>query len=269
MQRRPTECRVHVVREGAALRGYHGCTRLWLRLGDWRRHTYSGWLWVSESVELATILLTDLVGSTRLATAVGPVRADQLRDEHFAVLREAIATAGGREVKNTGDGLMAAFGSASAAVRCAVAMQQLFERRYRKAEQQLHVRIGLGAGESTVKDGDYFGMPSIEAARLCDQAPSDGILVSPAVRMLAGRVDGVALQSVGDLELKGFSEPMEAFAVSRAPLDDQGESPGAWPLPAVLRSVPRLSYVGREVERAQLLSAASFRDSGDGLGRDR
>ena len=210
---------------------------------------------MSESVELATILLTDLVGSTRLATAVGPVRADQLRDEHFAVLREAIATAGGREVKNTGDGLMAAFGSASAAVRCAVAMQQLFERRYRKAEQQLHVRIGLGAEESTVKDGDYFGMPSIEAARLCDQAPSDGILVSPAVRMLAGRVDGVALQSVGDLELKGFSEPMEAFAVSWAPLDDQGESPGAWPLPAVLRSVPRLSYVGREVERAQFESA--------------
>ena len=50
-------------------------------------------------------------------------------------------------------------------------MQQLFERRYRQAEQGLHVRIGLGAGESTVKDGDYFGMPSIEAARLCAQAP--------------------------------------------------------------------------------------------------
>ena len=113
---------------------------------------------------------------------------------------------GGREVKNTGDGLMVAFASASAAVRCAVAMQQLFERRYRKAEQQLHMRIGLGAGESTVKDGDYFGMPSIEAARLCDQAPSDGILVSPAVRMLAGRSDGVEFESVGELELKGFTE---------------------------------------------------------------
>lgn len=45
---------------------------------------------VSESVELATILMTDLVGSTRLATTVGPVRADQLRDEHFAVLREGV-----------------------------------------------------------------------------------------------------------------------------------------------------------------------------------
>ena len=137
---------------------------------------------LSESIELATILLTDVVGSTRLATSVGPVRADELRDEHFALLREAITSLRGRELKNTGDGLMVAFSSASAAVGCAVLMQQMFERRYRRAEQRLHIRIGLGAGESTVKDGDYFGMPSIEAARLCDQAPSDGIFVSAAVR---------------------------------------------------------------------------------------
>jgi class 3 adenylate cyclase len=202
---------------------------------------------VSESVELATILLTDLVGSARLATAVGPVRADQLRDEHFAALREGIASAGGREVKNTGDGIMVAFGSASAAVRCAVLMQQLFERRYRKAEQQLHIRIGLGAGESTVQDGDYFGMPSIEAARLCDKAPSDGILVSSLVKALAGRVDGVEFESVGELELKGFAEPVEAFAVPWLVLGEQGESLGAWPLPAVLRSVPVLAYVGRRL----------------------
>ena len=80
---------------------------------------------------MATILLTDLVGSTRLANSVGPVRADELREEHFELLRDAIATGGGREVKNTGDGLMVAFASPSGAVLCAVAMQQGFERRYR------------------------------------------------------------------------------------------------------------------------------------------
>ena len=121
-------------------------------------------------------------------------------------------------MKNTGDGLMVAFSSASAAVGCAVLMQQMIERRYRRAEQQLHLRIGLGAGESTVKDGDYFGMPSIEAARLCDQAPSDGIFASAAVRMLAGRAAGVEFESVGKLELKGFTEPVEAFAVFWAPM---------------------------------------------------
>ena len=57
---------------------------------------------VSESVELATILLTDLVGSTQLATSVGPVRADVLREEHFGLLRQAITSSGGQEVKRPG-----------------------------------------------------------------------------------------------------------------------------------------------------------------------
>ncbi len=213
---------------------------------------------VAESVELATILLTDLVGSTGLATSVGPARADELREQHFELLREAISACEGREVKNTGDGLMVAFSSASAAVKCAVTMQQLFERRYRDAEQGLHVRIGLGAGESTVNDGDYFGMPSIEAARLCEKAPTDGILASAAVRMLAGRSEGVEFESAGELELKGIPEPVEAFSVSWAPLAEEtgGDAEaGRWPLPAVLRSVPAVSYVGRSPERAALEEA--------------
>ncbi len=210
---------------------------------------------MAESVELATILLTDLVGSTRLATSLGPVRADELREEHFALLRDAIASYGGKEVKNTGDGLMVAFSSASAAVECAVAMQQLFERRYRTAEQGLHVRIGLGAGESTVTDGDYFGMPSIEAARLCAQAPSDGILISGLTRALAGRCEGIDFASAGELELKGFPEPVEAFAVSWAPLAEEASGASSWPLPALLRSVPPVSYVGRVEERAGIAEA--------------
>ena len=64
---------------------------------------------MAESVELVTIWLVDLVGSTRLATSVGPLRADELRDEYFALLREAIAASGGTEFKNTGDGLFVAF----------------------------------------------------------------------------------------------------------------------------------------------------------------
>jgi class 3 adenylate cyclase len=97
---------------------------------------------VAEAVELATILLTDMVGSTHLAGSVGPVHADHLREEHFTLLRDAIAACQGKEVKNTGDGLMVAFASASSAVRCAVSMQELVERRYRRAEQDVHVRIG-------------------------------------------------------------------------------------------------------------------------------
>ncbi len=217
---------------------------------------------MAESVELATILLTDLVGSTRLATSVGPVRADQLREEHFGLLRDALASSAGKEVKNTGDGLMVAFPSASESVRCAVAMQQLFERRYRDAEQALHIRIGLGAGESTVKDGDYFGAPSIEAARLCAQAASDGILISSAVRMLAGRCEGVDFHSAGELELKGFPDPVQVFSVSWTPLAEETGTSSRWPLPALLRSVPVVSYVGRAEERAALEEAMTLTRSG-------
>ena len=219
---------------------------------------------MAESVQLATIYLVDLVGSTRLATALGPVRADELRDEYFGLLREAIEASGGTEFKNTGDGLFAAFSSASAAVRCAVLTQQLFERRYRNQEQRLQVRIGLGTGESTVKDGDHFGMPSIEAARLCDKAPPDGILVSPATRMLAGRAEGARFESVGELELKGIPEPMEAFSLLWEPLDVERSTVdvGRWPLLQALRVVPRIAYVGRETERGLIEQARSHARSG-------
>ena len=118
----------------------------------------------------------------------------------------------------------------------------------------MQLRIGLGTGDSTVKDGDYFGMPSIEAARLCDQAPADTILVSPMTKMAAGRVDGAQFESFGELELKGIPEPMEAFRVLWEPLDPEqaGAGIGRWPLPEELRFVPRIAYVGRESERGLL-----------------
>ena len=134
---------------------------------------------------------------------------------------------------------MVAFSSASAAVRCAVSMQQLIERRYRRAEQKLHVRIGLGAGESTVQDGEYFGMPSIEAARLCDKAPSGG---NPGIARGADAGRSARwdpFDSVGELELKGFPEPVEAFAVPWTRLADETAGVGGWPVPALLRSVPQ------------------------------
>jgi len=119
----------------------------------------------------------------------------------------------------------------------------------------MQIRIGLSMGESTVQDADYFGMPTIEAARLCDRSPADGILASLTVRMLAGRCDGIRFESVGALDLKGIPDPMDAFAVLWAPLDDESADSvarGRWPLPSMLQSVPPISYVGRERERARI-----------------
>ena len=113
------------------------------------------------------------------------------------------------------------------------------------------MRIGVGAGESTVEDDDYFGMPSIEAARLCDKAPSDGILASTMAQMMAGRQEGFEFESVGMLELKGIPDPVEAFAVGWEPAGEQ-ESVRRSVLPTVLRSVPQIAYVGRVEEHERL-----------------
>ncbi len=91
----------------------------------------------ASTPEMVAILMTDLVGSTAMADRVGPAVAEQLRSEHFALLRGALERAGGREVKNLGDGLMVVFSSASQALACAVAMQQAVEARNRRAEEQL------------------------------------------------------------------------------------------------------------------------------------
>lgn len=221
---------------------------------------------MARTVELATILLTDLVASTSTAARLGPERADRLRDDYFAVLRDAFHRYGGREFKNSGDGLWAAFSSASAAVNCAVHIQQDLERRYRHDADRPRVRIGVSAGESTIDDGDYFGMPSIEAARLCDRADADGVLVSPAVRLLAGRCEGVGFESQGAVELKGL-DPMEAFALTWEPLPDAGpddgeQPPAPIPLPGPLAVPPAVEFVGRTAERGALDEALSAAAAG-------
>jgi class 3 adenylate cyclase len=197
------------------------------------------------AVETVTVLITDLVGSTGLASRVGPAAADDLRHEHFALLRDAVRAAGGEEVKSTGDGLMVVFRGASAAVACAVAIQQRMERRNRAAAEPLAIRVGIALGDATCEDGDYFGMPVVEAARLCDQAAGGQILATELVRLIGGR-DGHAFSSVGELTLRGLPRPVAAHEVNWEPVPEWREDV---PLPPRLRAVPAMAYVGRESER--------------------
>ena len=75
------------------------------------------------TTENVAILFTDIVGSTKLSLGLSPDAADEVRRGHFSILRQAIAEKRGTEVKNLGDGVMAVFGSASAALGCAVAAE--------------------------------------------------------------------------------------------------------------------------------------------------
>ena len=201
----------------------------------------------SAVTETVSVLMTDLVGSTAIADRVGPEVAEDLRTEHFGLLRGALEGSGGREVKNLGDGLMVVFSSASQALSCAAAMQQAIEARNRRAAEQLGVRIGLSLGEATVEDGDYFGEPVVEAARLCAHAQGGQIVVNALVRQLAGSRDGHSFQALGGLQLKGISEPVQAFELRWEPAAGGGIA-----LPQRLRELPPTGYVGRVAERVAL-----------------
>ncbi len=196
-----------------------------------------------------TVLFTDLVGSTALLSRVGEDRAEALRREHFALLREAIAGSGGREVKNLGDGLMVVVPSAADAVAAAVAIQQGFECRNRAAVEPLLVRVGVALGDADVEDDDYFGVPVVEAARLCAKAEGGEILVTDIVRALAGSRGGFDFAPAGELELKGLEQPVLAHRVQWAPM--VAEDDVAVPLPARIGSVTS-DFVGRAAEREVL-----------------
>jgi DNA-binding NarL/FixJ family response regulator/class 3 adenylate cyclase len=166
--------------------------------------------------EFVTILFTDLVGSASLFDKAGDEQADALRREHFTVLRSALAEHGGREVKSTGDGLMVAFQSAVAAVRCAVAMQ-----RATTAGKGLAIRVGLDAGEPLPDGKDLYGRPVIVASRLCESASAGEILASEVVRQVAGPRVAELMQPAGALRLPGMSERVVAAQVRWRSDDDE------------------------------------------------
>ena len=201
-----------------------------------------------SSSETVTVVITDLVGSTGLATRLGPVAADELRREHFGMLRESVADSSGTEVKSTGDGLMIVFRGAADAVACAVSIQQRMERRNRAAEVPLTIRVGVALGDATYEDGDYFGMPVVEATRLCDAAEGGRILVSELVQRIGGR-DGHVFVDMGELELRGLPQPLPAYELS---WQSAGRGAAAVPVPSQLAAPAPAGYVGRERERDRL-----------------
>ncbi|MET0903166.1 MAG: AAA family ATPase [Acidimicrobiales bacterium] len=203
------------------------------------------------STVAVTLLFTDLVGSTALGSSRSADDADGLRRTHFALLREAVEATGGREVKNLGDGLMVVFTSPSRALACGVAMQQAIDRHNRRGGD-LSVRIGIACGETTEEDGDYFGDPVIEAARLTAAAEGGQILATEIVQAMVGRHSPVELRSVGDLELKGMPAPVPTVEARW-----HAAAAEATPLPPRLRTASNAlsPFLGRAEEVAALEEA--------------
>jgi class 3 adenylate cyclase len=159
---------------------------------------------------LRAVMFTDIVGSTEMTMRLGDAAALELVRVHDALVRRGLAAHRGREVKHTGDGIMAAFDDVACAVRAAADIQRNFLAYNRCAAESLSVRIGIHAGEPVLDHNDLFGATVQLASRLCSEAEAAGIVVSGLVHELCG-VDATYFVALGERRLKGFSEPVPAY----------------------------------------------------------
>lgn len=161
---------------------------------------------------IRTVFFTDIVGSTNMTQHLGDEKAMEVVELHDQIVRDALKATGGREIKHTGDGIMAAFTSAAAAIRCSMNIQNELGRHNRaNPGLSLQVRIGLAAGEPVERHHDLFGSTVQLAARLCAHAEPEQILVSNAVAELClGK--GLAFRDLGTVSLKGFEQPVHVHA---------------------------------------------------------
>lgn len=167
---------------------------------------------------LVTIMFTDIEGSTAMTQRLGDAGAQDLLRAHNTLLRGALKEHGGREVKHTGDGIMASFPLASRALDCAIAVQRAFgAHNDEHAGTAVRVRIGLNAGEPVAEDdpdgrGDLFGTSVQLAARVCAKAEPGQVLASNVVRELAAG-KGHLFADQGDVVLRGFEDPVRLYEV--------------------------------------------------------
>jgi class 3 adenylate cyclase len=186
-----------------------------LLAGDWQRavnEIESFILGVAHSEDqphrvLATLLFTDLVGSTELAARLGDAAWRDVVDRHHTLVRRELGRHRGREIDNAGDGFFAAFDGPGRAIRCATAIRDALDG------VGLAVRIGVHAGECERVGPALRGIAVHVGARIASQAQAGEILVSSTVRdLVAG--SGIGFASAGRRPLKGVDEPWHVFLVT-------------------------------------------------------
>jgi class 3 adenylate cyclase/tetratricopeptide (TPR) repeat protein len=200
---------------------------------------------------VTTVLFADLVGSTEAIVRLGAERAKLAFGALHTRMTRVIEAHAGEELQWLGDGLMAAFGSTSDAVRAAVALQR--DARGGTGPERPGLRIGLNVGELQREgSGDaYFGLPVIVASRLCDRAEAGEILATSIVAgLLAGR-RAFRFRELGAVELKGVGAPVAVCAVE---YEREGGAPLAGATP----------FVGRTAELARLEDALLSAEAGRG-----
>ncbi|MCP4084357.1 MAG: adenylate/guanylate cyclase domain-containing protein [Actinomycetia bacterium] len=175
----------------------------------------TGWQPRSDAGETVTILFSDIELSTERASALGDDRWFELLDHHNQVFRQEVARAGGREIKNRGDGFMLTFPSVRRALGFAVVVQRrLTAEEAADPDSIVRVRMGMHTGEAiSDSSGDLFGWHVIKAARVANLASGGQIMVSSIVKEIASSNHDVRFGAGTEVELKGLDDTHLVFEV--------------------------------------------------------
>jgi predicted ATPase/class 3 adenylate cyclase len=200
-----------------------------------------------------TFLFTDIEGSTRLLQELGE-RYAPVREEHNAIVRRAVAEAGGVEVGTQGDSFFVAFQGAAGAVQAAVTAQRSLAEHPWPPGSPIRVRMGLHTGEGVSAVDDYVDINVNRAARIADAANGGQIIVSDATRSLVEHdiPGGASFRDLGLHRLKDIAQPehLHDIVVEGLPSD--------FPPPRTLDARPNnlppqlTSFVGRDEETAEV-----------------
>ena len=167
--------------------------------------TFTGFQGGGAGRALATLLFLDIAESTAVASRLGDAAWRELLSDYFEIARAELERCHGREVKTTGDGLLATFDGPAQALRCAAAI------RRRSAQRDLQLRAGVHVGEVELVGGDIRGAAVHEAARIMEHAEPGETLVSETTRALAA-ASGFEFQERGKHDLRGLPDQWSLFA---------------------------------------------------------
>ena len=157
-----------------------------------------------------TVLFSDIEGFTAMNDRLGDRQAFEVLKAHNQVVRDAVQSYGGFEVKSQGDGFMVAFSSARQAVLCAIAIQKALNAQ---GGEPVRVRMGLHTGEAIKDADDFFGRNVIFAARIADEAQGGEILVSSLVKELTESGGEFEFENGREVALKGLSGTGKVYSV--------------------------------------------------------
>src|SRR5437870_1229654 len=167
-----------------------------------------------EQRKLAAIMFTDMVGYVALSQRDDKL-AQELLEEHRALLREIFPRFNGSEIKTIGDAFLVEFNSALEAAQCAIAIQRALAKRDADApaERQIQVRIGIHIGDVVHRGGDVYGDGVNIASRIEPLADAGGICVSMDVERQIRNALETRFEKLAPIELKNISVPMDLFRI--------------------------------------------------------